>query len=182
MQLHDVLRADRIKLLAAIECEIAWLMYREILDLYGIEGSDHYEFFYDNLPRYLQRFEESEPMLHTDIIELAAKTAHTMNNIYREALGEAVKPAWDDCPDELRRSVRAGVFGIASGLSPEDSHAGWMKFKTEHGWTYGEVEDAEKKTHPCLVHYDELPPAQRLKDTIFHAVVRGVLMQHGLID
>jgi hypothetical protein len=32
------------------------------------------------------------------------------------------------------------------------------------------------------VHYDELPPAQRLKDTIFHAVVRGVLMQHGLID
>lgn len=113
------------------------------------------------------------------IIELAAKTAHTINNTYRLALGEAVKPAWDECPEELRNSVRNGVRGIIAGNTPEKSHESWLTFKAQHGWSYGEIEDASKKTHPCFLPYEQLPPAQRIKDTIFHAVVRGVLMQRG---
>lgn len=37
---------------------------------------------------------------------------------------------------------------------------------------YGEVKDGEAKTHPCLVPYEQLPPAQRLKDDLFAAIVR----------
>ncbi len=108
-------------------------------------------------------------------IELAAQTAHGVNNAYRAGLGEEVKPDWDDCPEERKNSVRSGVIGIIyEGKTPEQSHEGWLKFKAEHGWSYGEVEDAEKKTHPCMRSYTELPLAQRFKDTIFFSVVMGV--------
>jgi len=117
-----------------------------------------------------------------DVIEQAARMAHTINNVYRKGLGEAVKPAWEECPEELRNSVRSGVEGILAGNSPETSHEDWLSFKAQHGWSYGEIEDPIKKTHPCFLPYDQLPPAQRLKDTIFHAVVRGVLLKHGLLS
>lgn len=116
-----------------------------------------------------------------ELIELAAKTAHEVNNIYRAALGENPKPPWDRCPEELRESVRSGVRGIMAGHTPEKSHEGWLSFKAEHGWTYGEVEDPVKKTHPCFLPYDQLPAAQQLKDTIYHSVVRGVLLRHGVM-
>lgn len=116
-----------------------------------------------------------------DVIELAAKTAHTINNEYRKALGEEVKPDWAACSEELRAGVRNGVEGILAGNTPEKSHESWLTFKAQHGWSYGEIEDATKKVHPCFLPYEQLPPAQRLKDTIFHAVVRGVLLKHGLL-
>lgn len=40
---------------------------------------------------------------------------------------------------------------------------------------YGEVKDAEKKTHPCIMSYDALPPEQRTKDHLFGAAVRAAL-------
>jgi len=54
-----------------------------------------------------------------------------------------------------------------------------MKQKRDDGWVYGEVKDPERKTHPCMVPYDDLPIEQRAKDTLFGATVRGVL---GLLD
>jgi len=33
------------------------------------------------------------------------------------------------------------------------------------------AKDAVAKTHPCLVDYDDLPPAQQAKDALFAAVV-----------
>jgi hypothetical protein len=39
------------------------------------------------------------------------------------------------------------------------------------GWVYGEVKDAEKKTHPCLVPFDQLPLFQQKKDKLFCAIV-----------
>lgn len=110
-------------------------------------------------------------------IEIAAKTAHNVNNAYRAGIGEVVKPAWDDCPEELKKSTRRGVIGIIyEGKTPEQSHEGWLQFKAEHGWSYGEVEDAEKKTHPCMRPYADLPLAQRLKDALFFCTVQGVYL------
>jgi hypothetical protein len=39
---------------------------------------------------------------------------------------------------------------------------------------YGEVKDAEKKTHPCIVPYKDLPPEQQAKDHLFKAVVSAL--------
>ena len=42
------------------------------------------------------------------------------------------------------------------------------------GWVYGEHKDEQRKTHPCIVPYDELPAAQRAKDALFLANVRAL--------
>ncbi len=46
------------------------------------------------------------------------------------------------------------------------SHANWIEYKLDDGWVYGEEKDPVKKTHPCMVPYDELPHDQRMKDTV----------------
>jgi len=55
--------------------------------------------------------------------------------------------------------------------TPEEAHDSWMKKYFEMGWVYGEVRDAEKKTHPDLVPYNELPQDEKDKDAIFLAFV-----------
>jgi hypothetical protein len=52
-------------------------------------------------------------------------------------------------------------------------HQNWSDFKLKEGWVYGSQKDPVAKTHPCLVPYDQLPPTQRVKDTIFSAIVRS---------
>jgi hypothetical protein len=58
-------------------------------------------------------------------------------------------------------------------MDPRDSHDCWMSHKLRAGWRYGPVKDVEAKTHPCLLPYNELSPAQRVKDDVFSAVVAG---------
>ena len=42
-------------------------------------------------------------------------------------------------------------------ITPEENHNNWMKEKTRQGWVYGPVKDFEKKIHPDLVPFDQLP-------------------------
>lgn len=35
------------------------------------------------------------------------------------------------------------------------------------GWKYGPNKDFERKEHPCLVPYNELPEIQQRKDAVF---------------
>ena len=49
-------------------------------------------------------------------------------------------------------------------ITPEENHNNWMKMKVSQGWVYGGVKDFEKKTHPDLVPFDELPEVERRKD------------------
>ena len=56
-----------------------------------------------------------------------------------------------------------------------DSHENWLKTKTEQGWKHGMIKDAEKKTHPCMVPFSDLPREQRVKDYLFRATVKTVL-------
>lgn len=43
-------------------------------------------------------------------------------------------------------------------------HETWAKTRISQGWTYGEQRDDEKKTHPCLVPYEELPEEEKEYD------------------
>ncbi len=53
----------------------------------------------------------------------------------------------------------------------DEQHNSWMKEKVDAGWVYGNVKDAEAKTHPCIVSFEELPKFQQQKDALFCAVV-----------
>lgn len=55
-----------------------------------------------------------------------------------------------------------------------------MAHKRADGWVYREVKDTDKKTHPCMLPYWELPPAQQIKDAIFGCIVRGVFQHYSL--
>lgn len=43
-------------------------------------------------------------------------------------------------------------------------HVVWAAGRISEGWTYGENRDDEKKTHPCLVPYEELPEYEKEYD------------------
>lgn len=110
-------------------------------------------------------------------IEFVARIAHETNRAYCRRLGDDSHLPFDEAPDWQRNSAIAGVQAIVDhpDMGPEASHASWMEAKTADGWQWGPYKDPEKKTHPCMLPYGELPKEQRLKDTIFVAVVNGTL-------
>ena len=109
----------------------------------------------------------------TMTLEQIARMCHDVNRGYCRAFGDATQLAWDDAPDWQKAAAIEGVrFQLAHpDATPEESHANWTAQKVADGWKYGFVKDAEKKEHPCLVAYGDLPVAQRAKDYLFVAVV-----------
>lgn len=104
-----------------------------------------------------------------------ARIAHEVNRSYCQSVGDDSQLPWDAAPEWQRRSSVRGVEGIKSGAitTPEQAHESWSREKVEAGWIYGPVKDANTLQHPCLVPYAELEGVQRLKDTIFFAVVNA---------
>ena len=106
---------------------------------------------------------------------LIAMTAHAINAAYCRAMGDDSQVDWDDAPEWQKNSALAGVdMHLANpDATPENSHESWLAQKVAEGWTYGEEKDAESKTHPCILPYDELPEFQKAKDHIFRATVHA---------
>lgn len=108
-------------------------------------------------------------MTETDI----AQVAHEINKAYAASIGDYSQPSWEDAPDWQKKSAVQGVkFRLENPKAgPSVQHESWLKEKMEQGWKYGEVKNAEKKEHPCMVAYSQLPVEQRSKDHLFMAVV-----------
>ena len=104
-----------------------------------------------------------------------AKICHEVNRATCSAFGDHSQLAWEDAPSWQKESAISGVdFALGNPGAPASAqHDAWLEAKRADGWTYGPVKDAEAKTHPCCVPYDELPPEQKLKDYLFQAVVRS---------
>lgn len=111
-----------------------------------------------------------------EYIESIAKASHEMNRQWCQLLGDNSKRPWSEAPEWQKDSARAGVKAVLDGSaqSPREQHNAWAQHKRADGWVYGEVKDAEAKTHPCLVDYRKLPADQQAKDAIFRAVVEGL--------
>jgi hypothetical protein len=111
------------------------------------------------------------------VIDVAAvaHVCHAANAALQIVTGDpAPSPRWQDAPLWQRASAIEGVRQALGGASPEQLHEAWCDYKRADGWTHGHVKDATAKTHPCLVPYDELPPEQRVKDQLFHAIVHAL--------
>lgn len=108
--------------------------------------------------------------------ERIARACHEVNRAYCEALGDASQPAWEAAPEWQRDSAMLGVklHTENPGAGPQHSHESWMAQKLADGWRHGAVKNPVEKTHPCIVPFDELPPAQQAKDFIFRAVVHAL--------
>lgn len=100
-----------------------------------------------------------------------ARWAHELNRAIQKLTGETVSPHWEEAPLDQRNSSITGVNRAKLGHTPEQLHESWMSDKLHEGWTYGPEKDPERKEHPCLIPYSELPAEQRLKDAVFKAVI-----------
>ena len=106
-------------------------------------------------------------------VEQVARVCHEVNRAYCRAIDDDSQLEWEDAPDWQRDSTIAGVEAAVLWPNPRQQHDAWMGYKLREGWRYGAVKDAEAKTHPCLLPWDDLPREQRTKDELFIAVVEG---------
>jgi hypothetical protein len=105
-------------------------------------------------------------------IEDIARVCHEANRAYCLEMGDASQVPWNEAPTWQRDSARLGVqLHLANDVGPEGSHESWMAQKIADGWQYGPDKDAEKKLHPCLVPFEQLPFEQQFKDRLFHGIV-----------
>lgn len=85
--------------------------------------------------------------------------------IQREKLAEKqalLSPALEALIESLAQSV----------------HDTWSQGRLNEGWVYGAVFDAEKKTTPKLIAYDQLPESEKEYDRrTARAALQGVLKQ-----
>lgn len=109
-------------------------------------------------------------------ILVIARVAHLINAAYCASLGDTSQTSWEDAPEWQRESAVNGVnMHLANpDATPEQSHESWLAQKVEAGWVYGDVKDADAKTHPCCVPFAELKPEQKAKDFLFRGVVHAL--------
>ena len=56
----------------------------------------------------------------------------------------------------------------------EEAHDSWVQSYVDMGWKYGKERDTDKKTHPDMLPYNELPQDEKDKDAIFLAIVWAI--------
>lgn len=108
-----------------------------------------------------------------NLIASIARVCHEVNKAICEASGDMSQKPWNFAEQWQRDSALRGVrFAIDNPEAPASAqHEAWMSDKISDGWKFGSVKDAEAKTHPGIVPYDQLPFEQRVKDHAFRAVV-----------
>lgn len=107
-------------------------------------------------------------------IDLIARVAHDANRAYCEAINDFVPEHWHRIEDEDRHAKRQGVIRVLRGATAAELHKQWAEHKLLGGWRYGKEKDELQKLHPCLLPYEQLPAAQRYKDTLFASVVKAL--------
>jgi hypothetical protein len=104
-----------------------------------------------------------------------AHVCHEANRALQLVTGDSLPSRrWEDESDDTRFFATSVVSDVRGGATPEQLHERWCMQKAAVGWVFGTAKDAVKKTHPCLVPYEQLPQAQRDKDTLFMTVVRAL--------
>ena len=113
-----------------------------------------------------------------DMVLFCARAAHELNKLYCETLGDNSQKHWEDSPEWQKDSAISGVknyFEMGGFIGAKESHENWFDNKKKEGWVYGATKDDLKKTHPCMLPYDDLPSDQRLKDKLFIESIRLML-------
>lgn len=104
-----------------------------------------------------------------------AMVCHEANRAWCIANGDLSQKLWHEAEPWQRDSALNGVaFALANPNAPDSAqHEAWMADKIRDGWKYGDVKDADAKTHPCIVPFDQLPEFQQKKDVLFRAIVNA---------
>ncbi len=79
-------------------------------------------------------------------------------------------PGWqkDDAFEKVKYQVEH------PGCSAEDVHENFCALREKHGFKLGDGFSVEKKTHPGLVAWSDLPPASKQRHEVAHSVVESL--------
>lgn len=108
-------------------------------------------------------------------VEMIAAACYQALFACAAGLGESIPP-WTDANDETRSNVYHAIMFYESfdcrNLCTFDelcqaTHIAWREKKKREGWRHGLTLDPQNKEHPGLTSFDQLPPAQRLKYSVF---------------
>ena len=82
--------------------------------------------------------------------EWIAEVCHKANKTWCSANHDYTQKSWNEAEQWQRESAISGVkFKLENPKAEDDAqHNAWMAEKIEQGWKFGEVKDAELKTHP----------------------------------
>jgi len=105
-----------------------------------------------------------------------ARVVHEVLRGHNAAYGDTSLPPWEAAPDWQREARLPSVaFHRANpDASAAATHEAWLADKRAQGWVFGPVKDADRKTHPSLVPFDDLPDVEKAKDFIVSATVRAL--------
>ena len=105
--------------------------------------------------------------------EIIAEVCHEANKKWCEANGDDSQKHWNEAEQWQKDSAIKGVeFRLNNPDAAVDAqHNAWMQYKIEAGWVYGETKNADAKTHPCIMPFEQLPLFQQKKDALFCAIV-----------
>jgi len=102
----------------------------------------------------------SESMKLMDI-EQIAKTIHYGLLQYCETLKMNISGEyWDECTHWYKKTLMWNVDQVITGspsMSPERTHENWMTEQLVDGWKYAATYNEEKKEHPFMLPYRQLP-------------------------
>jgi len=106
--------------------------------------------------------------------EQRARFVYEAARLQAQAVNAPIVPEPWEARDEKFRANMIEVVGRQCGPmrsgSPAEMHGGWVQAYIDMGWTYGEVRDVEKKTHPDMVPFDQLEQREQDKDAVFLAL------------
>lgn len=96
-------------------------------------------------------------------IDFIANVRHIGWVTYQVAAGQ---PYNKEINNDQLESLRNGIAFMLDNpkVTPEENHENWMRMKVKQGWVYGKVKDFDKKTHPDLVPFGDLPIIEKKKD------------------
>lgn len=91
------------------------------------------------------------------------------------AMGEEPPPVWEDVPVWMRAfaldNVRIQLEN--PNISPAERHWRWVLEMTAKGWEVG-PKDPERRTHPNLRPFSEMPWGAQIKGKLFGAIVESL--------
>ena len=109
-------------------------------------------------------------------IEAIARTVHEALRGWISAHGQPALPPWSRAAKWMKESTRESVrFAIENPDAPHShQHDQWMAQKERDGWVHGPVKDADAKTHPMMIPYEDLPDFEKRKDVLVRAIAIGM--------
>lgn len=109
----------------------------------------------------------------TITIDKLGEMCYEQNRVISLELGEPDLGNWDNLSQEIKDSIINGIMNILKnpGISPEENHENWLKYKRAEGWAYGKEQDSENKISKYLLPWSELTDLQKQKDEIFINII-----------